>query len=266
MTPAVRRSPEDAILVATSVAGGFDWQRGPAGRVLIARELAPLAPHVFTTRELAFREHAAHDDERLARTLELQPDAIVRVKQVHGRSVVIVRPDAPIGRPDADAIVSLDPARAVAVRVADCVPILLADRHRRVVAAVHAGWRGTCAGVTGATVDAMVEMGVSPEDLVAALGPSVGPCCYQVDDRVRTAFLGMTPDAAGWFEEDGPGHWKLDLWQANVDQLEAAGLPPRAIAVARYCTVDHPEDCFSYRAEGVRTGRMVAAIRLAPKT
>ncbi|MFI5176912.1 MAG: peptidoglycan editing factor PgeF [Vicinamibacterales bacterium] len=248
--------------MTTSVAGGFEWQRGPAGRVLVARDLAPLASHVFTTRELAFREHAAEDDERLARALDLRPEAMLRVRQVHGRSVAVVRPDAVVGELDADAIVSLDPARGVAVRVADCVPILLADRHRRVVAAVHAGWRGTCAGVAGAAVDAIEELGVSPEDLVAAIGPSVGPCCYQVDDKVRTAFLGMTPDAAGWFAEDGPGHWKLDLWQANADQLEAAGVPPRAIAVARYCTVDHPEDCFSYRAEGARTGRMVAAIRV----
>ncbi|HUL73351.1 MAG TPA: peptidoglycan editing factor PgeF [Vicinamibacterales bacterium] len=248
--------------MSTAVAAGFEWQRGPAGRVLVARDLAALAPHVFTTRELAFREPAAPDGERLARALDVDPGDIVRVKQVHGRSVATVRPGVAAGEPDADALVSVDPARAVAVRVADCVPILLADRRRRVVAAVHAGWRGTCAGVAGAAVDAIGDLGVAPEDLIAAIGPSVGPCCYQVDDKVRTAFLGMTPDAAAWFDEDGPGHWKLDLWRANADQLESAGLSPRAIAVARYCTVDHPEDCFSYRAEGARTGRMVAAIRL----
>ena len=75
-------------------------------------------------------------------------------------------------------------------------------------------------------------------------------------------FLGMTPDAAAWFAEDGLGHWKLDLWQANADQLENAGVPSSAVSVARMCTAENLSDWFSYRAEGSGTGRLVAAIRL----
>jgi YfiH family protein len=248
----------------TAVSGGFRWVETAAGKVLQAESLQSLAPHVFTTRQRQFRGVSEGDDyARLGDSLSVPPERIVRVKQVHGRSVLVLGPgdDVP-ALPDADAIVSTDPERVIAVRVADCVPILIADGQRRVVAAVHAGWRGTCAGIATTVVEAIEEQGVAAADLVAAIGPSIGPCCYQVDERVRTAFLGMTPDAAAWFFEDGPGHWKLDLWQANADQLEDAGLPAASIRIAKFCTAENLADCFSFRAEGSGTGRLVAAIRL----
>jgi YfiH family protein len=250
--------------VTTSVAGGFRWCDGRIGRHLRADALDPLAEHVFTTRQLQFRAPVFDADaEKLAQSLAVGAGDIVWVKQVHGRAVAVVRPgDRLIGRPEADAVVCTDPSRAIAVRVADCVPVLLADRHRRVVAAIHGGWRGACAGVVPATVAAIADAGVPATDLVAAVGPSIGPCCYQVDDRVRFAFLAMTPDAAAWFAEDGPGHWRLDLWAAATDQLGGCGVPADAIHVARVCTADSLEDCYSYRKEGSGTGRLVAAIHM----
>jgi YfiH family protein len=232
--------------------------------VLQSERLAAVAPHVFTTRHLRLRgETMSGDFERLAAVFDVAPADLMGVKQVHGRRVVVVRPgERLVESPEADALVSFEPSRPVFVRVADCVPILMADRRRRAVAAVHAGWRGTCAGIVGAAIERLEEHGVAAADLVAALGPSVGPCCYQVDDRVRTAFLSMTPDAARWFAEDGPGHWRLDLWRATVDQLEAAGVPPEQIAASNQCTADGLDTWFSYRREGDATGRLAAAIQI----
>jgi hypothetical protein len=250
----------------TQIHDGFEWLDGPAGLTLACRALVPHAAHAFTTRQLTFRgESAAADMARLADLLRVSANDVVTVKQVHGRRILIVRPGELIPEPrEADAIISLDPSRAIAVRVADCVPILLADPRRRAVAAVHAGWRGTCAAIAMATVQTIeeLEIGVTAADLIAAIGPSIGPCCYQVGDGVRTAFLGTTPDAAAWFTEDGPGHWRLDLWRANADQLERAGLAAASIHLAGLCARDASEVCFSYRREGASTGRMVAAIRL----
>lgn len=269
MTTPGSGSPERAAWATPRVAAGFTWIASDVGRTLQASDVAPLASHAFTTRDVSFQNDRADDDRRrLAATLGVSTDRLIGVTQLHGRAVRLVTTAAAAAAgpgqavAGADAIVSTDPRCAIVVHTADCVPILLADRQRRLVAAVHAGWRGTCAGVTTAVLEAIRELGVSPADLVVAIGPSIGPCCYQVDGRVRTAFLGMTPDAVAWFTEDGLERWKLDLWQANADQLEAGGVPASAIHVCRLCTADHLETCFSYRREGASTGRLAAAIRL----
>jgi YfiH family protein len=253
--------------MTTSVAETFVTHEAPVGPTLVCKPLQERADHLFTTRAVSFRgRDEAREYGQLASSFGLTMAAAVLVSQVHGRSVLVVRPDDPAVRPDgrrfeADAVVSTDPARVIGVRVADCVPILLADSARRVVAAVHAGWRGTCAGVAMETVHEIERIGVPPSDLLAAIGPSIGPCCYTVGEQTRATFLAATPDAAGWFIEDGERGWKLNLWQANVDQLASAGVPLDAIHLSSICTADHLDTCFSYRKEGPAGGRMIAAIR-----
>ena len=113
-------------------------------------------------------------------------------------------------------------------------------------------------------MQALERAGVPPADLVVAIGPSIGPCCYQVDRPVYDAFQTASVQAASWFSPDGFGRWRLDLWRANADQLADAGVRRDAIHVAVFCTADHLEDCFSFRREGAAAGRMFGAIRLLP--
>jgi YfiH family protein len=256
---------ETGRLVTPAVDDGFAWVDDGAGRILRATALEPLATHIFTTRAWSFRgDTEPADYTHLAKVMGVARSDVATVSQVHGRDVVVVTAGAPhSSTTGADAIVSTDAGRAIAVRIADCVPILLADPGRRAVAAVHAGWKGTAAGVAMSAVRRMEELGVPASTIVAAIGPSIGPCCYQVDARVRNTFLAATPDAAAWFTEDGPGHWRLDLWQANADLLAASGVPEHAIHVARLCTAHNADAFFSYRREGPKTGRLVAAIRLS---
>ena len=230
----------------------------------MAEALEPLTRHAFTSRDVdGMAPPGAAAAALMAPLVGVPPGDIVRVRQVHGASIVRVVPGVPVdASAAADVLIATDPARAVAVAVADCVPVLIADRKHRVVAAVHAGWRGTASGAVPAAVRAIAAAGIEPHALVAAIGPSIGPCCYQVDLPVREAFLTDTPGAAEWFVPDGPSHWKLDLWAANRHALVSAGVPHDAVHVARLCTFHHPDACHSFRRDGSAAGRMFAAIRL----
>jgi polyphenol oxidase len=152
---------------------------------------------------------------------------------------------------EGDALISDHPGSLLAIRTADCVPVLIADPVRRVCAAVHAGWRGTAAGIVAKTVGEMARKFSSrPADLVAAIGPAIGKCCYEVG-----------PEVAGEFGFTGRSH--LDLPETNRRQLLESGLQPRNVDTADLCTACGADDFHSYRRDKT-TGRMVSAIGIAP--
>lgn len=267
----------------------FEWLTTASGTGLVCREIEPYALHLFTTSRWAFGSRDAPVDEasawrQVASALDLEPGLLIRLRQVHGNAVVIASPDRNLTY--ADIIVNRDPALGAAVQTADCVPALLVDPRTGAVAAAHAGWRGLAAGVPGAAVTALSQaFGSRPADLIVALGPSIGACCYEVGRDVRDAFstagfssadrerwflgapasLPTNPSIAGLPRVRRPDHWYFDGWASAHDQLRRAGVRPEQILAAGLCTASHPEVMCSYRRDGAAAGRMVAAVRPRPQ-
>jgi YfiH family protein len=176
------------------------------------------------------------------------------MKQIHGATVV----EAPWeGTPEADAATAARPGVLLGIETADCLPVLLVDPVRRVVSAAHAGWRGTAAGVAAKAALALVAAGSRPADLLAALGPSIGPCCYEVGDELRDAF---GPAGTTFFRPGPRGRPYLDVRAANLRQLLAAGLREDRIHHISDCTACRPDLYYSYRRDGAGGGRMTSFI------
>lgn len=256
------------------------WRWANAGLLLLLRSAALDAAgvtHAFTTRiggisappfdtlnlgrasgdaAGAVRENRRRALGALGRDLSDHVEA----SQVHGAGAAVAA-SGDRGRkiPGVDILLTRDPAVVLAMHYADCVPVLLADPGCRAVAVVHTGWRGTAAGAAAEAVRAMGRaFGSRPGDLVAAIGPAIGPCCYEVDAPVVEA-LGPWSWRGAVLAPAGRDRWRLDLWEANRRQLADAGVPGRAVTVAGLCTACHPSLFFSHRRDR-RTGRMAALI------
>jgi polyphenol oxidase len=193
---------------------------------------------------------------------------MLSVKQVHGTDALVVdRALTPSDRfPGGwDALVTDQPGIMVAVRTADCVPILMHDPKRRVVAAVHAGWRGAVAGIVRKTIALMESrFGSVPEQLRVSIGPSAGACCYEVDEPVLDRLREACPHSGRVVRSQRGGKAHLDLKLLIREQAWAAGARPESITSVNLCTICHEELFFSYRREGQVIGTMVSAIGLAP--
>lgn len=239
------------------------------------------------------REAVAHNRRLLAEAVTGDPATpLVTLRQIHS-SVLVLGSSGDSCRQSpwkGDGLMTDEPGILLGVQTADCIPVLVADRKRRVVAAFHAGWRGTVKRIVEAGVGRMrLEFGSRPEDLTAAIGPGVGACCYAVGEDVLSSFESQFAYAGELFHEvydtdsvrtkypmlfltqRAPGHSPIgpslhvDLIEANRRQLLDAGLNPRSIHTTGGCTNCHRDLFFSHRASQGNAGRMMSVIGIRPR-
>jgi YfiH family protein len=291
----------------------------------LARE--PWVLHAFSTRSggasrapaaglnLGFietdeRKIVEKNRKRFFRELGAERFSLAELRQIHSTNIYQVvrgargkleyRPSgypaqrgARLVLPQGDALITQEPGVLLSVRGADCMPVLLADSRRRAVAAIHAGWRGALAGIVEIAVGEMIRIfNSNPNDLLAAIGPSIRACCYEVGDEVVNAFCGRYPKDEDYFRaaphdkveaeiarrypllflsKQPPGHGPdavptlhLDLVAVASDEFGRAGVSAGKIQVADFCTSCRTDLFFSHRKEGSGTGRMMAVIGVRP--
>lgn len=211
---------------------------------------------------MAVQDSVANIEEnqsRLLQSAELTNRTLCRVHQVHGNEIVVLRADQPFDNSvKADGLVSDDPARILSVRTADCVPVLLASDDGRVVAAVHAGWRGVVAGIVEVAVRRIAELAPA-RTIFAAIGPCIGPDAFEVGPEVLEAFaqtFGMMAPARGRLGDKGD----VDLSAAVAIQLAIVNVPIDQIDRSDRCTFRDADEFFSHRRDHGLTGRMAAVI------
>jgi len=203
-----------------------------------------------------------------------EPRLVAAAHQVHGLAVLApenlasLTSDPSNARandlPAADALVSASPDLLLTIRTADCVPILLVAPRARAIAAVHAGWRGTLAGVIEASIAALqARYGARPDELSAAIGPAIGGCCYTFGTEHRAAFVtrfGAAAAAAWRHDTTDAEHGYLELRMLCRLALERAGVPTPAITQLGPCTAEHPDELHSFRRDGAHAGRQLSYI------
>lgn len=205
----------------------------------------------------------------LGENVGFELEHLVVGNQVHGAEITVVTAkDAGRGAydnesrlPDTDALVTNEANLCLMVLTADCVPVLLFDPERRVIAAIHAGWKGTVADIVGKTVNLLQEhYGCDPCDILAGIGPAIGKCCFEVGQEVAEVFQNRYP---GQVEAGkNPTKYQIDLSGINYRQLQGAGLKTINIEQAGICTRCRPYDFFSYRYAGLAAGRFGSGILL----
>ena len=247
-----------------------------------------LVSHGFTTRHggvssspydtlnLAFhvgdqQADVVENRKRVAAALDFAPEKLVTAEQVHGDRIMSVTAEhAGRGAADyataitaTDALITNVPGIPLATFYADCVPVMILDPVQRAIGLAHAGWKGTVQKIAQKTVCRMSEIfGTQPADCLVGIAPSIGPCCYEVDERVYGEFSRAFTGGDGFLQPKEMGRWQLDLWAANLDQLLETGVRQENVVISRICTNCNRNQLFSYRGDSGQTGRMGAFMML----
>lgn len=255
---------------------GFMWRERENVRALVCHtlerdgftngfstRLGGVSPMPQDALNLAgFHEDAAeniHENRRRFIRLFDGDWQLTAVWQMHSADVRVVldREDARSDEERCDALVTRAPGILLAVKSADCVPVLLGDARTGACAAVHAGWRGTAARIVERAIERMsAEYGTRARDIRAAIGPAAGGCCYEVGTEVIEAFRANFSDAEELLQPTREGHARIDLQRANRNQLAQSGVAPSRIHIAPLCTICRTDLFFSYRREKARLGRV----------
>ena len=210
----------------------------------------------FESLNLAYwvGDNSSHVDENWRRVREVIFNTsgeapIARCHQVHGKNVRVVTRENIAEKPEGDGMVTTEAGILLAVASADCVPILMTDARCEIVGAIHAGWRGVIAGIAEEGVRAMDSLAAKPSDIRAALGPSIGQCCFEVDEELAHRFAREVAGAERHSRPGRPGKSHLDLRAIVTDQLMRAGLPRESIINVAPCTKCANDRFFSRRAD-----------------
>lgn len=217
-------------------------------------------------------ENVRRNQKEMCKALPRNPLELIIPRQVHGTECCIVDREFLSLSPDkrrekldgVDAVLTREPGYCICISTADCVPLLIYDRRNNIIAAIHAGWRGTVANIALKVLNVMsAQFGTSGEDVLAAIGPSISLASFEVGNEVYETFQteGFDMSAiSSWREEKQKYH--IDLWEANRIQLRSFGIPAHQIVCADVCTYIHHDEFFSARRLGIQSGRMLSGIMI----
>jgi polyphenol oxidase len=252
----VTLSLQSALLTRAGFRHGFSTRQG--GVSVAPYQTLNLARNVGDSTDAVKENH-----RRFAGAVGYAPERLYEVTQVHGALILranVSEDPLSFRAREADALLAREANVAVGIRVADCVPLLVADPVSGAVAAIHAGWRGVVAGVVSASLSALLKHArARPADLLCALGPHIGPKAFEVGEDVARQIAASAPDDARVVMAQAPRP-RVNLERAVVSQLLAAGVAPANIERVPGCTFSEPARFYSFRRDGARSGRHLAAI------
>jgi YfiH family protein len=204
---------------------------------------------------------------RLAMAFGIPLDNFLTLNQVHGDDIFVVKPYGDFFPADKalnyDAIVTTRENLAICIKTADCVPVFVVDRAKNIIAAVHAGWKGTALEITAKVVRLFLDQyGSYPRDILAAIGPSIGLCCFEVNEEAAESFCSLQDNGEFLFTGNRPNKWIVDLPEANRRQMINCGIPEANIDLSHLCTSCRQDLFFSHRGSGGITGRQLNFIMI----